>query len=330
MDDAQVNRLHRKVRILTKENGDLKTQITRLEEKSSGSDGKMNQLEGLVEELTERGRVTELEKDRLNAQVEKIKGDLAEALGRIQDLKLAQAIRTPAGSTFLQTTELLEAVLAHLPGRRVLLAQRVCSTWRDIVQASPVLQKKLWLKEIHSAVLHDVANMDILQKATLIVRSDGRKSLGPMPAEQFHTSFIRSEYPDWQCWADKSTSTVWRDPIHVNPHVHALFRKRWLDICIGVDPDHLQTLKQGSWQAMYFTSPRVKKLYITVDVCFVDRDYRGGAEDVHDICVRDEGGITMGGFVAALQALMGQLAGVRALQVVLCENGQWFYSSDDC
>lgn len=47
------------------------------------------------------------------------------------------------------TTEIAEMILAHLPIQDLLLAQRVCTGWRNLIKGSPVLQENLFLRPRH-------------------------------------------------------------------------------------------------------------------------------------------------------------------------------------
>ena len=49
-------------------------------------------------------------------------------------------------STLLSTIEIMESVLFALPMRDLLLAQRVCKQWQQLITQSPQLQRKLFLR----------------------------------------------------------------------------------------------------------------------------------------------------------------------------------------
>ena len=46
----------------------------------------------------------------------------------------------------LDTTELLECILSHLPMKQIFGVQRVSRLWKDAVARSPIIQEKLFLK----------------------------------------------------------------------------------------------------------------------------------------------------------------------------------------
>ena len=60
----------------------------------------------------------------------------------------AKSIRTSYSvkSAFLSTTEILELILFALPTRDLLLAQRVCKQWQQLITQSPQLQRKLFFR----------------------------------------------------------------------------------------------------------------------------------------------------------------------------------------
>jgi hypothetical protein len=61
----------------------------------------------------------------------------------VQDL----ATRSDASrQAVLNTSELLEGILAWLPPKQLFVGQRVCKQWRDAIASSPELQKKMFLR----------------------------------------------------------------------------------------------------------------------------------------------------------------------------------------
>lgn len=53
---------------------------------------------------------------------------------------------TAARNAVFSTTELLENILLHLPMKTLLLAQRTCLNWRDVIKRSKPLQQALFFK----------------------------------------------------------------------------------------------------------------------------------------------------------------------------------------
>ena len=77
----------------------------------------------------------------------------------------------------LDTTELLEAILAQLPPIDLLRLRRVCRRWKNVVQESTLLQRKLFLEmklmngtdtlSLHAAFRSLIISMYRLSSVTL-------------------------------------------------------------------------------------------------------------------------------------------------------------------
>jgi hypothetical protein len=53
----------------------------------------------------------------------------------------------PACRAALQLPEILEQIVCHLPGHHILArAQRVSKLWKDVINTSPIVQKRLWMR----------------------------------------------------------------------------------------------------------------------------------------------------------------------------------------
>ena len=70
------------------------------------------------------------------------------------------------------TYELLEAVLHGLPTKTLLLSQRVCRTWRDLIARSKKLQRALFLLPVKggSLVNQCMAQLELVFISLLIPR----------------------------------------------------------------------------------------------------------------------------------------------------------------
>lgn len=70
---------------------------------------------------------------------------------------------TPESTVLLETAELLEMVLLRLPCKDLLLAQRVCKTWQNAINASPEIQQALCFRPLEDQrVVLDHATSQIL------------------------------------------------------------------------------------------------------------------------------------------------------------------------
>lgn len=70
----------------------------------------------------------------------------------------------------LDTTELLECVLSHLPPKQIFGVQRVASLWRDVIARSLGIQEKLFLK-----LQHKPAELWALLECARHAEFEGRK-----------------------------------------------------------------------------------------------------------------------------------------------------------
>lgn len=64
---------------------------------------------------------------------------------QLPDEEAEHEVALSAASRVLQTTELLEAILAEMPNRQLLLSQRTCKIFLETIRGSSLLQRKLFL-----------------------------------------------------------------------------------------------------------------------------------------------------------------------------------------
>ncbi|KAK4956534.1 hypothetical protein LTR10_006061 [Elasticomyces elasticus] len=78
---------------------------------------------------------------------------------------------TPAADAALAITELLESILVRVDAKTLLLSQRVCRKWRDVIEGSLVLQQKLFLRP---ATLAEATNLSAEDndKALVVMQAD--------------------------------------------------------------------------------------------------------------------------------------------------------------
>ncbi|KAL4874379.1 hypothetical protein BJY04DRAFT_225093 [Aspergillus karnatakaensis] len=82
----------------------------------------------------------------------------------------------------LQLTELLEPILLNLPMRDLLLMQRVCRGWKDLILSSCALQLKLFL---------------LTPRAGPQPEATAKPEINPLLQEMFPGFFIHLKRPDW-------------------------------------------------------------------------------------------------------------------------------------
>jgi hypothetical protein len=147
----------------------------------------------------------------------------------------------------LGTTELLEQVLLKLPLRDTLLAQNVCRRWKAVIETSPALQQKLWLKSATSPLLD--YELDHLQNITLnpffhgLFDSYAMRDLEPLPQKRFQ-----------DC-----------EEIHLRRHQPVP----------DESSDDVNTEIYPSYESMALTSPPVRAVYLDGFVCQYKEYLRG-------------------------------------------------------
>lgn len=115
-------------------------------------------------------------------------------------------------------TEIAENILAHLPMKDLLLAQRVAKGWRDLITSSPALQELLFMRPRQS-------------KATQDVLSDG------MPVREFNPLLIK-HMPMWF----SSDEEAYRQSVKDAPWAQTVSRLLFLR-------------KDASWRSMLLAQP---------------------------------------------------------------------------
>ncbi|KAK5725292.1 hypothetical protein LTR17_013055 [Elasticomyces elasticus] len=97
---------------------------------------------------------------------------------------------TPAADAALAITELLESILVRVDAKTLLLSQRVCHKWRDVIEGSHVLQQKLFLRP---ATLAEATNLSAEDenKALVVMRSNEDTRF--MAMERYMTFDIQPE-----------------------------------------------------------------------------------------------------------------------------------------
>lgn len=91
-----------------------------------------------------------------------------------------------AESDTLQTPELLEQILLHLPMLDLLHSQRVCRHWKDIIDSSPTLQQALYFRPIPVGRNHGEVGSNL--------QYQGSNIFNPLLQEVFMEWFDSSSY----------------------------------------------------------------------------------------------------------------------------------------
>ena len=144
-----------------------------------------------------------------------------------------------ATTATLETGELLEMILKALEIRTLLLAQRVCRAWRQIISANSDLQKKLYLKP---ASYDEMIVLGISASDDVIIRpADAEKARSPWDSDNPDSEDLR-EWTVNPLVAERVDSTVIDNPF------------------IGLKADilpHTVSARRGkaSWERMYICQP---------------------------------------------------------------------------
>ncbi|KAF2815063.1 uncharacterized protein BDZ99DRAFT_189889 [Mytilinidion resinicola] len=135
---------------------------------------------------------------------------------------------TSATSRVLSTTELLEHILLHLPPPSLLFAQRICTTWRSLIQRSLPLQRALFLAPTAQP---------------LLVSSDPPYTLPPV------NPFLKSAFAGHIDRHSKPMRWVTAQGEHCIVFVVRVVSAEW--------PDAFK-YPEASWRQMLLTQPPVK------------------------------------------------------------------------
>lgn len=135
----------------------------------------------------------------------------------------------------LRTTELLELTLSFLSPHALLLAQRTCRTWHNLITTSPTLQTALFLCASASQFPHSSYTLNpLLTSAFPFFFSPNRLA----QAERAH---------DWDVvWGDVDVPA--QEEASVKPFVYSDFNRR---------PSAFKR-KDASWRRMHLCDPPVK------------------------------------------------------------------------
>ncbi|KAK7179566.1 hypothetical protein DPSP01_003650 [Paraphaeosphaeria sporulosa] len=135
----------------------------------------------------------------------------------------------------LHTPELLELILSFLPPHALLLAQRTCKTWHNLITASPTLQTALFLRASASQ------SPDASYTLNPLLKSAFPFILSPKELER------AQQAPDWDVlWGDVDVPA--QEEATVKPFVYSQLNRR---------RDAFKR-KEASWRRMHLCDPPVR------------------------------------------------------------------------
>ncbi|KAK3672157.1 hypothetical protein LTR78_007910 [Recurvomyces mirabilis] len=145
---------------------------------------------------------------------------------------------TSAATAVYDTTELLEMILLHLPARHLLLSQSLSRKCRDLVQASPKIQRRLFYKPADNVSLHLIEGWyDIATRISNNERCSWTRAVNL--AKMFRMN---------------KRSYFARHPTSSTARLHGFMT--------AVKLDELASDIEGSWRRMYITSPLVREVKV--------------------------------------------------------------------
>jgi hypothetical protein len=183
------------------------------------------------------------------------------------------AISTPAASKVFDTFELLEKILLFVNSRTLLPAQRVNSTFRDLIAQSSSLQKKVFFKPVAS--IEEAQKLGLLDDGALVLaepittdeENDEAHAITTIVNELL---FSRCEpcscgVPKDLDWGkiDLSEATECTPPLIISK-------------TLGTFPEH-----KRSWQRMIISQPPLPEPTITVPSSCYNGEFDDFDEDVH-------------------------------------------------
>jgi hypothetical protein len=126
----------------------------------------------------------------------------------------------------LNTTELLELILSHLPPTSLYLSRNACTHWFSLIATSPSLKSSLWF---HSPTPAKLPNIDYVPR-----RSSPQFELNPILQD---LNIFQSRHTEW----DDCNRRHWFASITFPP--------RWLT-------------RNAYWREMQITEPPIKRVFL--------------------------------------------------------------------
>lgn len=175
----------------------------------------------------------------------------------------------PSCDQVLHTPELLELILLHLPMRDLLLAQRTCQKFRNLIRTSPTLQQILYLKPLPESATptstSPTPNLSSYGTAEPVTESWQRN---PLLISPFLPWFNRTRC---KIKFDLTTLDVFENSALAKPNLRSIF-----------------LTPEASWRQMLVVQPPVTRL----DLIRIQSNLNGDV--VEDSRLWLEQGLTMG------------------------------------
>lgn len=204
----------------------------------------------------------------------------------------------PACRETLETAELLEHIIFHLPALAILTcAQRVSKLWKDVIDTSPLLQKKLWLRE-HSARVSTSTSI-----SGNGIRAPSGRHLSVSINLTSGKPVYAGSYQINMIFSDPLRQLLRRKDILLPAHYATLYCLPSINVVRMHFTRHRpspKTSEHPTWLGMQLTQPAISTVQIEVTTMEYNKGPRGrrgyGEYTQRSIqaTVRDGGGVTFG------------------------------------
>jgi hypothetical protein len=214
----------------------------------------------------------------------------------------------PACRAALQLPEILEQIVCHLPGHIILAcAQRVSKLWRDVIDTSPIVQKRLWMRPLSAHISsptgisteQDTHIHRPMPNLTIVTLS----SNVPIYPGSFHINTLFPRLYSRQARRDNR-----RLPDHL---VRLVVLPQGKFVTIGIDfPRPKVSANTGerlTWLNMHLTEPPITTAWIQLYINDFSLPLRKFGRSV-PATVRDIGGLTFGSVIDAVDRMIAQPA----------------------
>lgn len=194
----------------------------------------------------------------------KRKADNESAPNTQQKSRTTRSMTTQAArQAVLETTELLEQIILHLPVKKIFVVQRVCKQFYDTIRASPLLQQRMFLKPSLKPQMWKIqmGNGEFLEGGNLPAGVREQELKFVVCTEEETKAAIASKDPNSKAWGRKVF------PVKLNPllvplddsvHGRESLPKRSLRSRLlrpKIDLGDAPLNKPQSWRQMLLTDP---------------------------------------------------------------------------
>lgn len=175
---------------------------------------------------------------------------------------------TPSTLNVLLSTELLERIFTHLPMKDLLLSQRVCGQWRDVIKRSRELQQKSFLlpreAQAHWRFEETFPDECGFERWTLDKVGGGGGGKG----EVYDAETVKEGVGIGVYYPSAELNPLWFVQLEMGERSSAMFaatqggRERFtLRQQLRVPPSRLlEEFPEGTWRSMFVTQPPVRSL----------------------------------------------------------------------